>query len=674
MGRTKKHIIDNEGDEDGEVDITSSYSYPLEVNKEQNSEEYNPALTLLSSTVLPLPPRTIGGIRDQLLRLKTCNCKRSHCLKLYCECFAAGIYCSPDCRCKNCKNIEGLKSEDNQTGWDDRSVAIKNALERNPHAFRPRAMTISNTVPIPPQVSISSPATTQQGKHSSNHDPHNPPKSTIWSMKPNSVNSTTGNAGDMSGATGATSLSSATQQTVLHSKSNTSKLGCNCRKSFCLKKYCECFQASIYCSSQCRCQSCQNKPGNPKREALLKKSRKKDEEKESLAYAAFKLTGQQDENGLDDITSRVAVRGVPPSAAAMMAAGVAASGVDVFLPPSSYAVPMKLETGRQSEVIAFGTVGRQIVGGAIATEEQMEESRGREVEKMYNSMDKSEHVKGDKIQMLPKETLKALKGVNDMTMELNLHMNAIKDVLCNQKVHITHEKESNNENKINTSSMWNKKEEYSDCKAHDRTLGEPSTALFDIADNIFSTPPRAREATKNYLNSIQPIQAKKRSYAEFANKTISNISSEIHQIQTAMVDSDQKARDHFDSLIQKKRKDGTLEEWFGEDTETKTETHGTSGEQESTCNERNDSTQSDLHCNEQLDEVDIKRTKISKSVLKDLFVLAEQDSAMLHELANIIRGRALALTRRRKEHQEKNSQLNQQHVLEEKCKMEEDVI
>jgi hypothetical protein len=36
-------------------------------------------------TIVPLPPRTVGGLRDQVEKTKQCNCKKSGCLKLYCD-------------------------------------------------------------------------------------------------------------------------------------------------------------------------------------------------------------------------------------------------------------------------------------------------------------------------------------------------------------------------------------------------------------------------------------------------------------------------------------------------------------------------------------------------------------------------------------------------------------
>ncbi|OMO91022.1 hypothetical protein COLO4_18678 [Corchorus olitorius] len=131
---------------------------------------------------------------------KPCSCKNSRCLKLYCDCFAAGIYCN-GCNCLNCHN-----NVENETA---RQEAIGATLDRNPNAFRPK---IASSPHRPQDTGV---------------DPHD------------------------------------VQMVGKHNK------GCNCKKSGCLKKYCECYQANILCSEICKCMDCKNFEGSEERRALI---------------------------------------------------------------------------------------------------------------------------------------------------------------------------------------------------------------------------------------------------------------------------------------------------------------------------------------------------------------------------------------------------------------------
>ena len=42
---------------------------------------------------------------------RTCSCRKIQCIKMYCECFVAGIRCSLACKCINCLNTENTSEE-----------------------------------------------------------------------------------------------------------------------------------------------------------------------------------------------------------------------------------------------------------------------------------------------------------------------------------------------------------------------------------------------------------------------------------------------------------------------------------------------------------------------------------------------------------------------------------
>lgn len=108
--------------------------------------------------VVRLPPRIVGGVRDQLEKTKVCNCKRSNCLKLYCDCFMAGLYCTGACNCLSCKNNEDHPRQ--------RNVAIDITLMRNANAFRPQLQTTRPSSPTRTTSgsSIQSPSVTTREK------------------------------------------------------------------------------------------------------------------------------------------------------------------------------------------------------------------------------------------------------------------------------------------------------------------------------------------------------------------------------------------------------------------------------------------------------------------------------------------------------------------------------
>ena len=176
-------------------------SIPIVSEKVLSCDEYLSPKKFSKSTNHPLngniglPNKFVTPIQEKISPSSTkklCNCKNSKCLKLYCECFSIGEYCSPGCNCYNCCN---------KKQWEYlRRESIQSILVRNPNAFRSKIQTPINQKSIEPQSSSSK-----------------------------------------------------------HSK------GCCCRKSNCLKKYCECYNATIFCSELCKCSECKNFEGSVER-------------------------------------------------------------------------------------------------------------------------------------------------------------------------------------------------------------------------------------------------------------------------------------------------------------------------------------------------------------------------------------------------------------------------
>ncbi|CAA7046759.1 unnamed protein product [Microthlaspi erraticum] len=79
----------------------------VEATLERNPNAFRPKIAASPHGVQNKRPEEIGEVVLLGKHNKGCHCKKSGCLKKYCECFQANILCSENCKCLDCKNFEG---------------------------------------------------------------------------------------------------------------------------------------------------------------------------------------------------------------------------------------------------------------------------------------------------------------------------------------------------------------------------------------------------------------------------------------------------------------------------------------------------------------------------------------------------------------------------------------
>lgn len=306
------------------------YSLP----EQQHSKEWSsmPLLhQIYQGGVVALPRWSIGALRDSLVKVKQCNCQRGSCLKLYCECFSSGIACTNSlCDCIGCKNVDFTNTTTTGLG-EARFDAIKALLEEDNDVFRVRdTWTLPSTTSSRPRHFHGwSRMSGDDGGNFLNENSTLPKPSTVCLKelhRPTPCND------EIDSPLHATPTASA-------------QAACYAQRTACAD--------GVHTSKV----EYRDKPFAGTATKSINNHYWQDNKVNNACYqkTIHNLEVEEAEGGLFSVNEAVC-----PCKDISVINNTHAMSIDPFIPPSSYAAPMRLR-GASASVLAFGLAGRQVV-------------------------------------------------------------------------------------------------------------------------------------------------------------------------------------------------------------------------------------------------------------------------------------------------------------------------